>query len=253
MGRIFITGDKHGDFVSNDDYSKVRNFCSENETSTDDVMIVLGDHGIHYDDGWMDHRARKHLSKYPITFVMIRGNHDRRPSDSWTRKLISNDTMTGWFVLDPEYDNILYTEEFGWYTFGNEHVFVIGGAYSVDKWYRLQKREEGDFRYKWFPDEQLNESERGRAERVLFDTDRYITGSFTIMSHTCPQQFKPLEMCLPMIDQETVDDTMEIWMDSLFNRIWEERRWLNNWYCGHWHTDKTGPVRFMYHDIIQFA
>lgn len=39
---IYITGDKHTNF--NDVY----NFCCDNKTTTDDILIILGDAGINY-------------------------------------------------------------------------------------------------------------------------------------------------------------------------------------------------------------
>lgn len=252
MGRIFVTGDKHGDFVSDNGYKIVREFCEKNSTTRDDVMIVLGDHGVHYDGGWGDHHAKKNLSKYPITFVMIRGNHDQRCKDMWKRKLISESRMEGWFVEDPEYDNILYTEEFGWYTFAGNHVFTINGAYSVDKWYRLSAAQQGDHRYKWFSNEQLDASERERAEKVLFERTKFLETPFYIMSHTCPRIYKPWDQLMLMIDQDRVDETMEFWMDTVLGMIESKELPLKEWMCGHWHIDRVdGVVRFMFHDIIE--
>ena len=39
---IYINGDKHADF------NDVFNFCYENNTIIDDILIVLGDAGINY-------------------------------------------------------------------------------------------------------------------------------------------------------------------------------------------------------------
>ena len=39
---FYITGDTHGDF------NRIEAFCSEQETTVDDVMIILGDAGINY-------------------------------------------------------------------------------------------------------------------------------------------------------------------------------------------------------------
>ena len=254
MGRVFVTGDKHGDFVSDKGYVTVRQFCQNNDTTTDDVMIVLGDHGVHYDGGWGDHHAKKNLSKYPITFVMIRGNHDQRCGESWQRKLITDSRMDGWFVKDPEFDNILYTEEFGWYVFGGNRVFVINGAYSADKWYRLSAAQQGDHRYKWFSNEQLDVSERERAERVFFDKEQYLKEPFYIMSHTCPRIYKPWDALHPAIDQNTVDETMEFWMDLILGQIESHEYPLKQWFCGHWHIDRVdGVMRFMFKDILSFG
>jgi 3-oxoacid CoA-transferase subunit A len=251
---VFITGDKHGDFRSDFDYQRVKNFCENYETTLDDFIIVLGDHGIHYDGEWHDHNSRKKLGKYPITFIMIRGNHDMRPEPGWKRLfLMKPGTVTGWFWEDPEVANVLYTDEFGWYTFRDQPVFVIGGAYSVDKYYRLEMRAQGHTGYRWFRDEQLSEKEMTEAYRLFFSQLRPGQPA-TIMSHTCPLGFKPADKLLPMVDQSTVDESMEKWMDKLYLDALNLGIDFNKWYCGHWHTDRTvEPVRFLYHDIIEFG
>ena len=43
-------------------------------------MIVLGDNGVNYWGGKRDKALKKKLEALPITFMMIRGNHDQRPS-----------------------------------------------------------------------------------------------------------------------------------------------------------------------------
>ena len=250
MCRVFITGDKHGSFDFYD-YEKVRTFCYNLNTTKEDVLIVLGDHGIHYDEGTHDEDCKKILSSYPITFVMIRGNHDMRPCADWPHRLVSNDTLEGMFIADPLADNILYTEEYGWYRFGRIRTFVIGGAYSADKFYRLKMQEMGRKNYRWFADEQLNDVERNAAEfSLLHNNENGVP--FVIMSHTCPERFTPVEMFLPQVDQSTVDKTMEVWLDDLLDKIQNAGSPLLRWFCGHWHTDKMdGLVRFVYHDIIE--
>ena len=44
---FYITGDTHGNF------DRIEEFCQLNETTTDDVLIILGDAGINY---WLDIR-----------------------------------------------------------------------------------------------------------------------------------------------------------------------------------------------------
>ena len=252
MGRVFVTGDKHGSF-NFEDYPKIRMMCMNLNTTIDDVMIVLGDHGIHYDEGRHDAECKKMLGEYPITFVMIRGNHDMRPCSDWERCHIENDTMVGTFIVDPVAKNILYTEEYGWYWFNDIPVFVAGGAYSADKFYRLEMQKVGHRGFLWFEDEQLNDDERKAAEELLFNYD-HGERPFVIMTHTCPQRFTPTEMFIPQVDQTSVDRTMEIWFDDIYDRIWKENKDLARWYCGHWHTDKTDDmVRFVFHDIIELG
>ena len=54
-----------------------------------------------------------------------------------------------------------------------------------------------------------------------------------ILSHTCPKKYIPTEMFLPMIDQSSVDNSTEEWLDTI-----EDIVNYKAWYCGHWHTDK---------------
>ena len=70
-----------------------------------------------------------------------------------------------------------------------------------------------------------------------------------ILSHTCPFKYIPRDMFLSQIDQATVDDTMEHWMDLVEGDIPYAK-----WYCGHWHTDRSvDKIRFMYNDIIELV
>lgn len=252
MGKVFLTGDKHGDFSSVNDYLKIKRFCEQFETTTDDIMIVLGDHGVHYDGSWRDYHAKQKLAKYPITFVMLRGNHDQRPHASWTQTFLDKDNVYGWFTRDPDFSNIVYPQEYGWYQFAGRRVFVIGGAYSADKWYRLEMMNSGYANARWFANEQLSQEEMQKATRLLLEGAH--SDPFSIMSHTCPLNFKQIDNLLPGVDQSTVDETMEKWMDNLYLKLLNNGYNLEQWYCGHWHVDRSiAPMRFMYHDIIELA
>lgn len=240
MSRIFVTGDKHGD------YNDIVEFTQKHQTTINDVMIVLGDHGTLYygrdNHRDRDRKVKKLLASLPITFIMIRGNHDRRPEGDLI--FIQTKTHTGWFYIDNDYPNILYTDEFAHYGFGTHDAFVIGGAYSVDKWYRLEMYDQGFHQYKWFADEQLTDTERNIAYTLATAWDTPVT----IMSHTCPLKYLPTEMKIPITDGHEVDNTMEEWLDTI-----EENIPYDKWYCGHFHTDKTiDKMRFMYNDVILF-
>lgn len=246
--RTFVTGDKHGNFKSTDDYFRLRDYCVGFNLNKDDVVIILGDHGIHYDEGVHDKTSKAMLAEFPVTFVMIRGNHDMRPRQEWERVNIDKENLKGRFWKDPDCNNILYTDEYGWYKFGGKDVFVISGAYSVDKYYRLNMKLQGYTNFRWFPDEQLTEKEREDAGKMLLDHE----GPFSIMSHTCPIRYTPREQFIAAVDQSSVDNSMEIWLDDLLSEVWNKHMDLQRWYCGHWHTDKVDDIMlFMYHDILE--
>jgi 3-oxoacid CoA-transferase subunit A len=257
---VYVTGDKHGNFYAADDYPKIRKFCLEHKTSVKkDYLIILGDHGVNF---WDDDRYKQRLLDYPINFILIHGNHDRRAGGVRMKsRYISNDQISGLFYMEERYPNILYTKECGAYVFAGNGVYVMGGAYSVDKDWRLEKQlyeemQGNDVKY-WFPDEQLTEMEKRDSLHAIESLARAITNgeffnrSFVIMSHTCPLRHIPTEMFMDGVDQKKVDRSMEEFFDKVEDLLIEygvEYKWL----CGHWHTDKVdGPLRIMYHDIIQ--
>ena len=63
--------------------------------------------------------------------------------------------------------------------------------------------------------------------------------------YTCPYKYIPREAFLPMINQDSVDDSTEKWLDNIESRLYYER-----WYCGHWHISKrVDKLHFLFHDF----
>lgn len=235
---IYITGDKHGN------YKQVVKFCEQHHTTKDDVMIALGDNGINYYGHRDDRRLKKKLQALPITFILVRGNHDMRPDrDYYTPKYIGHKDYSGWFLVEEEFTSLLFTYDYGVYRFNDRSAFVIGGAYSVDKYHRLEMFDLGYHQYKWFFDEQLTAEERKEAHYYM-----QVNQPFDyIMSHTCPLGVIPMDVFLPGIDQSSVDRTMQIWLDDIAAQFT-----CDKWFCGHWHIDRiVGSTRFMFNDIIE--
>lgn len=94
--------------------------------------------------------------------------------------------------------------------------------YSVDKYYRLSRG------WSWWPDEQPSPEIKAYVEQQIREKHFDI-----VLSHTCPFKYEPTEMFLGGIDQRTVDDSTERWLDTI-----EESIQYKAWFCGHWHTDK---------------
>ena len=62
------------------------------------------------------------------------------------------------------------------------------------------------------------------------------------MSHTCPEQYMPVEAFLSGIDQSTVDNSTEEWLGMI-----EKKLEYKAWYCGHWHINKRiDRVHFLF-------
>lgn len=243
MSHVYITGDTHGDF------GHVERFCKRWNTTKDDLLIVLGDNGVNY---WGPHRDKKLkalLEELPISFFFIKGNHDQRPSKKlYQLSMVVHPNIRGFAYIETEFPNLMFSEMYGYYTFlcNTKRIdsYVLGGAYSADKYYRLEMQAMGHTGYRWFPDEQMTGKEMESAFESITTLNTY--HPYIILSHTCPLKYIPHDMCSPLFDPSTVDTTMEQWMDKVDEAVNYDR-----WFCGHWHTDRTiDKMRFMFHDII---
>lgn len=228
---IYITGDKHGDF------REIFYFCYENKTTLDDVMIVLGDAGVNYYADEKDYILKNSLLQYPITFFCIHGNHEERPENIKSYK--TKKFYDGIVYYEDDYPNILFAKDGEVYNFNNHKVLVIGGAYSVDKHFRLKNG------YNWYESEQPNE----KTKEIVISKLRSMNNKIDIiLSHTCPYKYIPREMFLEGIDQSTVDNSTEYFLDKV-----EDVVDYKLWYCGHYHTDKKiDKMIFMFYNIEEF-
>lgn len=223
---IYLTGDLHGD------PTQVELFCEKMQLTSKDVIVLLGDVGANYYTGRRDRLMKRILAMQPVTFLCIHGNHEIRPQN------IPDYHPTIWnggrvFISD-EYPNILFAEDGEVYDLDGKKAIAIGGAYSVDKFYRLERG------FGWWADEQPSEETKRKVEAVVAQERVDI-----VLSHTCPKKYTPTEMFLPMIDQSTVDNSTEEWLDTI-----EEKVNYSGWYCGHWHTDKRiDKMHFLFHSF----
>lgn len=227
---IYITGDKHGI------YNDVVSFCDSNNTSTDDILIILGDAGINYFLDERDIVLKKKLSNLPITLFCIHGNHEERAFNikSYVNKYFCN----GIVYYEKEYPNILFAVDGEVYSFDNKKTLVIGGAYSVDKEYRLSRG------YSWFSSEQPDNVIKNKI-RNLLKSDNNID---VVLSHTCPYKYMPKEAFLEGINQNSVDNTTEEFLEEI-----EGIMCYKKWYCGHYHIDKEiNKIKFMFNEIKNF-
>lgn len=228
---IYITGDKHGN------YSDIFYFCNKYKTSINDIMIILGDAGINYYLDNRDYILKEKLKELPITLFCIHGNHEERPYNISTYK--TKLFKSGIVYYEEEYPNILFAKDAQIYDFNNNKTLVIGGAYSIDKNFRLIMG------YKWYKSEQPNNEIKSEVKKVLKDNNYKID---IILSHTCPYKYIPYEVFMSGIDQSKVDNTTEEFLDKIESTVNYKR-----WYCGHFHTDKIiDKIRFMMYDIDKF-
>jgi 3-oxoacid CoA-transferase subunit A len=230
----YLVGDRHGIYT---EYRKLKPLKDQDDRV---AVIVLGDCGLNYYLDERDNKLKKYVNNLGILIYCVRGNHEERPELACDDMVIVWDELTQGYVYKQEkYPNIRYFIDGKEYSFTTDNktysALVIGGAYSVDKYYRLLNN------WNWFKNEQLSKEEMLDIEYKVFGKPFDF-----VFSHTCPLSWQPTDLFLSNIDQTMVDNTMEIWLDELKDKI--------SWgvYCfGHYHADRIECpyVEMFYKDI----
>ena len=214
---IYVTGDIHGEVF------RIREAAEQFEIGEDDTIVLLGDVGMNYfGNRHGDRHRKKRLNKLGVTMFCIHGNHEMRPETIPTYQ--EKEWHGGVVYVEEEYPNLLLAKDGEVYDLDGKKAIVMGGAYSADKWYRLQCD------LNWFPDEQPSDEIKARVEKKLDALDWKVD---VVLTHTCPERYIPREAFLSGVDQSTVDNSTEEWLGRV-----EQKLTYQSWYCGHWHIDK---------------
>ena len=224
---IWVTGDTHGNFV------RLDAFCRRVGITREDTIIILGDAGFNYYLDERDTLKKRYAGTFPATIFCIHGNHEVRPQRIPT--YLKRAYCGGKVYYEESYPNILFAMDGEVYDFDGYSCIAIGGAYSVDKRYRLAHG------WGWWPDEQPDEETKEKVERKLAILGNKVD---IVLSHTCPFRYQPVETFLPGINQDKVDKTTELWLEKI-----EKCLTYKKWYCGHFHISKQiDRMQFVFED-----
>ncbi len=226
---VYYTGDVHGSKV------EIEAFCLRLALKESDTIIILGDVGANLHKDLRDVRLKKAFASLKPTIFCIHGNHEIRPCNIPTYKTKEWNGGTVWY--EEEYPRLIFAKDGDIYNIEGLKHLVIGGAYSVDKEYRLKNG------YAWWADEQPSEEVKRYVEQQVRENEIDV-----ILSHTCPFKYEPIESFISCIDQSKVDSSTEHWLDTI-----EETAIYKAWYCGHWHINKRiDKMHFLLHDFETF-
>ncbi|MBR1453447.1 MAG: metallophosphoesterase [Lachnospiraceae bacterium] len=220
---VYLTGDTHGKF------GRITEFIKKLGVAEHDLIIILGDAGLNFYMDQRDYWGKLKLAMTHVNFLCIYGNHECRPEN--ISKYTTKEFCGGKVYYESGYENIMFAVDGEVYTLpskdNTDHkVLVCGGAYSVDKDYRL-----ANYPQYWWKDEQPSDEIKQRVENKLDEMNWEVDN---ILTHTAPVNFEPTEVFLPGIDQSKVDKSTEIWLQSIYDRI----KRFDKWYLGHYHCDK---------------
>lgn len=230
-----VRGDCHGNFdwvdrISTDEY-----------VAAETAIVILGDAGLNFYLNKTDTKKKMELEETGLNFYLVQGNHEQRPELLEGIELVYDEDTCGFCYVEPAFPHIRYFKNGEIYKLNEFDVLVLGGAYSVDKWYRLERagldinapEEKIMKRAGWFPHEELTEEEQNEIFEKIKDKEVDF-----IFSHTAPVSVEPVDLFLSFVDQSKVSKRMENWLEKIKTTVdWKI------WCFGHYHQDRMERPR----------
>lgn len=212
-----IRGDTHGAV------KWVKHIPDINDYKPEEVaIIILGDVAFNFYLDNRDNWRKTEINKYGYQIYCVRGNHEARPTAVKDIKVKFDDAVGGEVYYEEAFPNIKYFKDWGIYKINNYSVGVVGGGYSVDKWYRLENG------YPWFVDEVPS------AEEIEQIKETFKGKSIDIMlTHVAPYNCEPIDLFMGWVDQSTVDVSLEHALNDLYLTMP-----FGAWCWGHYHQDR---------------
>lgn len=226
---IYIIGDLHGNRQRLQD--AIDSF--ENLDFGPNIVICAGDVGLEYGNEYMvrkyaknEKKMKKMMQNSGYIWIIMRGNHD----NCYYKDHVGQE---GWVDVDhtllyeAEFPHIFYIkDEGGVYMIEGLSFLMIPGAYSVDKYYRLEQG------LSWNPDEQLTYDEENK---LLDQLAKYSYNVDYIVTHTYPLgiENKVKYLFMNKVSQDQVDKQMERFLEMIDQTVD-----YKHWYFGHLHDDK---------------
>ncbi len=213
---VFLTGDTHGSL----DFDKVRSFARTHGPTLDrdDYLVILGDFGMLWSDPPTDAEtaALTWLNEQSWTTLFLDGNHenfdllDALPVERWRGGRIHRVR-----------EHVLHLMRGERFEFGGHSFFVVGGAYSIDRKWRVPHRS-------WWPQEVPSEAERAHIKRRASEL-----GSVDYVLTHCPPTGAYDEYRSRWDGFWGPSDEWTDWLEEHVEGAFAYRRW----FYGHLHFD----------------
>ena len=184
-----------------------------------DILFITGDAGlVFWPEGTAGYyeaeKTLKEIASLPYTVCFVDGNHENFDRlYAYPKKL-----WNGGYVHEIA-PNILHLMRGEVYDIDGKRYFVMGGAYSIDKY----MRHEG---LSWWRAELPSEAEYKNAERNLKDVGMRVD---VILSHQAPREIIRRMGRHP--------DAHDMELTGFLEWVMYEVSY-DKWYFGHWHGDK---------------
>ena len=227
---IFVTGDTHRKL----DIKKLDldNFSEQKLLSRDDYLIITGDFGGVWtgdsgDDDILDYHEQK-----SYTTLFIGGNHENYDA-LYTYPVF----MWNGGPVHKIREHVLHLINGQIYEIEGKSFFIMGGATSVDKMFRIEHKT-------WWKEEEPSEEDYKTAWDNLAKRGNKVD---YIITHTVPELVRKTAF-VPMKDFLDYESRVERFLDTVIKEVQYEI-----WYAGHIHIDReisNFNLRIIYNSII---
>jgi len=201
---IYLIGDVHGDF------EKILYFKHIIENNK---LIVLGDFGLVWNN--QSNTSLDILEAFNTEIYFLDGNHE------------NFDMLEQYPIIEKHggkvsviRKNIFWLRRGEIYNIDNNKILTVGGAFSIDKCYRVEY-------ISWWKQEEINFEE---IQNTLSNLNKHNNQVDYILTHTCPNTLreKMFEFTTKKSDSNT-DFFDYLVDDKIIN--------FKKWYFGHFHED----------------
>jgi DNA repair exonuclease SbcCD nuclease subunit len=232
MGRIFITGDLHGEI----DIHKLNttSFTEQKELTREDYLIIAGDFGLIWNMDKTDQYWLKWLDEKPWTTLFIDGNHENFD-------LLEAYPVTEWNggKVHQIKDNIYHLMRGQIFNLYGEKFFTFGGGSSIDK----ERRREG---ISWWPQEIPSAAEFEEGLNTLDEANWQVD---YIITHTCPEKTLHIMAEKYGFYLKPVD-AVNTYLDIMYEKLK-----YKHWFFGHFHDNINlqDGQHMIYDNIIELT
>ena len=227
---IFITGDTHRKL----DIKKLdmENFSEQQLMTRDDYLIITGDFGGVWtgdsnDDDVLDYHENK-----TYTTLFIGGNHENYEA-------LNTYPVMKWHggLVHQVREHVLHLMNGQIFEINGKSFFVMGGATSVDKMYRIEHET-------WWKEEEPSEEEYKTAFENLGRCGNRVD---YILSHTIPETVRKTAF-VPLKNFIDYESKVERFLDVILKEVDYDK-----WFAGHIHIDRdltNYRIRILYNSIL---
>lgn len=204
-------------------------FPDQKQLDKSDYVIICGDFGGVWDGGKTDKYIQQWLEDKPFTTLFVAGNHENH-------SLLTQYKIEQWngghvHFIQPSIIHLMNGQVF---SINNVKFFVMGGARSTDKEYRVIGKS-------WWPEEIPSQAEYDEALHNLEASDRKVD---FVLSHCAPDSVQ--HWINPLFEHDRLTFFLETVKQDLN---------YNAWFFGHYHVNKNIDDKHfcLYEQIVQIA